>query len=335
MNISKIRIVFIILSIAISVGYSADVHAPKPFKAIMADATGKNWTPSSFSSIENRAHVVFIDNTGSYCLQVGDDISGALAVGDLAPLKDGTATYSDALRSMFQVLDLNTASLATDDLASTYTVHPELASYYAVDSEEGVLTVRDKSSIYHTDQNTSAYIAFSINDASGSAVAYTLQASSRYVYNTTSGSYTIDNGWSGDQWVVLNPDMTVTLTTNAADATNWTIANSRDLIDVVADPGSDFNPQATSWQTNTFAAYPTDANTGAAGGDGILEADDVARLTLDCAKNGKFLALPHKEVATYIIRKSQDTTRWIKGASRSLARFAQDARNEVRQPSKL
>ena len=262
MNISKIRIVFIILSIAISVGYAADVHAPKPFKTIMADATGKNWTPSSVSSIENRAHVVFIDNTGSYCLQVGDDISGDLAVGDLAPLKDGTATYSDALRSMFQVLDLNTASLATDDLASTYTVHPELASYYVVDSEAGVLTIRDKSSIYHTDQNISAYIAFSINDASGSAVAYTLQASSRYVYNTTSGSYIIDNGWSGDQWVVLNSDMTVTLTTNAADATNWTIANSRDLIDVVADPGSDFNPQATSWQTNTFAAYPTDANTG-------------------------------------------------------------------------
>ena len=52
----------------------------------------------------------------------------------------------------------------------------------------------------------------------------------------------------------------------------------------------------------------TAGSAGAAGGDGILEADDVARLTLDCAKNGTFLALPHKEVATYIVRKSQDVS---------------------------
>ena len=72
----------------------------------------------------------------------------------------------------------------------------------------------------------------------------------------------MDNSWSGNQWVVLNSDMTVTLTENSADATSWTVASSRDLIDVVADPGSDFNPQSTSWNTNTFAAYPTDSNTG-------------------------------------------------------------------------
>jgi len=76
-------------------------------------------------------------------------------------------------------------------------------------------------------------------------------------------------------------------------------------------------------------------NAGAAGGDGILEADDVARLTLDCARDGKFLALPHKEVATYIVRKSQDTTRWVKGASRALGKFAKEARDGVRKPSKL
>ena len=262
MNLLKLRIVSIIMMALMCSGYAADVHAPKPFKTIMSDATAKEWTPSSVSGIENRAHVVFIDNTGSYCLQVGPDISGGLAAGDLAPLKDGTGTYSDALRSMFQILDLNTASLATDDLTGTYTIHPELASYYAVDADGGALAVRDKASFYHTEQTTSAYIAFSINESSGSAVAYTLQASSRYVYSSSSGSYEMDNSWSGDQWVVLNSDMTVTLTDNFADATSWTVASSRDLIDVVADPGSDFNPQSTSWQTNTFAAYPTDANTG-------------------------------------------------------------------------
>ena len=260
MIILKFRMISGLFLTGLCVIFAADVHAPKPFKTIMTDALGKEWTPSSISSIENRGHVVFIDNTGSYCLKVGTDISGGLTVGDLQPLKDGTASYSDALRSMFQILDLNAASLATNNLTGTYTIHPELASYYAVDADGGALTVRDKSSFYHANQTTSAYIAFSIDDAPGSAVAYTLKAYSRYVFNNSNGIYELDNGWSADQWVVLNSDMTVTLTNSYADATNWTIASSRDLIDVVADPGSDFNPASTTWQSNSFAAYPTNNN---------------------------------------------------------------------------
>mgnify|MGYP006265335079 FL=1 len=260
MSILKLRMISGLILAGICLIFAADVYAPKPFKTIMNDAISKEWTPSSVSSIENRSHVIFIDNTGSYCLQVGLDISGGLTVGDLPPLKDGTASYSDALRSMFQILDLNAASLATNNLTGIYTIHPELASYYAVDADDGALTVRDKSSFYHTNQTTSAYIAFSIDDAPGSSVAYTLKASSRYVFNNSNGSYELDNGWSADQWVVLNSDMTVTLTGSYADATNWTIASSRDLIDVVADPGSDFNPASTTWQSNSFAAYPTNNN---------------------------------------------------------------------------
>ena len=260
MSILKSRMISGVFLVGLCIIFAADVHAPKPFKTIMADALGKEWTPSSVSSIENRGHVVFIDNTGSYCLKVGTDISGGLTVGDLQPLKDGTASYSDALRSMFQILDLNAASLATNNLTGTYTIHPELASYYAVDADGGALTVRDKSSFYHANQTTSAYIGFSIDDAPGSGVAYTLKASSRYVFNNSNGSYELDNGWSADQWVVLNSDMTVTLTDSYVDATNWTIASSQDLIDVLVDPGSDFNPASTTWQSNSFAAYPTNNN---------------------------------------------------------------------------
>ena len=241
--------------------FAADVQAPKPFKTIMDDATGKNWIPNPINEIKNRAHVVFLDSNGDFCLKASENISGSLVVGDIISLMDGTATYSDALRSMFQILDLNTATLATDDLSGTYTIHPELASYYALDTESGVLNVRDKSSFYHREQTTSAYLVFSINVSVG--INHTLQASSRYVYNLSDETYEIDTEWSGNQWVVVNADLTVTLTDDAANATNWIIADARELIDVVIDPGSDFNPQSTSWQTNTFAAYPTNPNTGA------------------------------------------------------------------------
>ena len=242
--------------------FAADVYAPKPFKMVLEDATNKNWTPSSISAVENRAHVVFIDNTGSYCLKAGSDIKGNLVAGDVNALKSGTATYGDALRSMFQLLDLNTATLATDDLTGTYTIHPELASYYAIDTDGVDLTIRDKSSFYQTEQSTSAYLVFTISDAAQSSVSYTIKASSRYVYSSSVGAYELDGNWSQNQWVKLNTDMTITLTTVETEATAWTLANARELIDVGVDPESGFNPGATSWQTNSFAAYPTDANTG-------------------------------------------------------------------------
>ena len=262
MNILRIRMLFINMMVMICLGYATDIHAPNPFKTIMTNPTEKVWTPSSVNTIENRTHVVFIDDTESYCLQVETEIMGNLSVGNVVPLKDGTGTYSDALRSMFQILDVNTSSLATDNLTGTYTIHPELASYYALDVEEDNLglTVRDKSSFYHTEQDISAYLAFTIANVSGTS-RYTLEASSRYVYNVSTGAFEEDNGWNS-LWVVLNTDGTITLGENSNNATNWLVADSRDLIDVVADSGSDFNPQSTSWQTNTFAAYPTDANTG-------------------------------------------------------------------------
>ena len=115
MNFLRLRMWLINMMVMICLGYATDIHAPNPFKTIMTNPTEKVWTPSSVNTIENRTHVVFIDDTESYCLQVETEIMGNLSVGNVVPLKDGTGTYSDALRSMFQILDVNTSSLATDN----------------------------------------------------------------------------------------------------------------------------------------------------------------------------------------------------------------------------
>ena len=246
----------------LAVCFGADIYAPKSFSSIMSDATNKLWTPVSVTAVENRAHVIMIDNTGSYCLKVGSDIKGRLAVGNVSSLKDGTATYGDALQSMFQILDMNTSSLATSSLSGTYTIHPELASYYAVDADGSSLTIRDKSSFYQSGETISAYLVFTITDAGQSSVSYTVKASSRYVYNASTSTFAIDNSWNQSQWIKLNTDMTVVLTSVESEATAWTLANARDLIDIGVDQASEFNPGSTSWQTNSFAAYPVDQNTG-------------------------------------------------------------------------
>ena len=257
----KTKLSLIIITVLATI-FGADVYTPKSFKSVLDDATGKAWVPTSVSAVENRAHIVLIDNTGSYCLQVGSDIKGSLVAGDVNALKDGTATYGDALRSMFQILDMNTSSLATNSLSGTYTIHPELASYYAIDADGSDLTIRDKSSFYQTSESTSAYLVFMIVDAGQSSVSYSLKASSRYVYNASAGAYAMDNSWSQDQWVKLGTDMTIALTSVESEATAWTLANARDLIDIGVDQGSEFNPGNTTWQTNSFAAYPVDQNTG-------------------------------------------------------------------------
>mgnify|MGYP001158368358 FL=1 len=262
MEILKLRLLFINLMVMICLGYATDVYAPKPLKTIMTEVTGKQWTPSLINTIENRAHVVLMDNSETYCLKVNSLILGDLVVGDVSELKNGMATYGDALRSMFQILDLNTASLSSDDLAGVYTIHPMIASYYALDSEMdgGPLKVRDKSSFYSSEQDTNSFLVFDLGSLSDGGTIIT--AVSRYIYNNDNELYEIDNNWTPYLYLKLNSDQTLSLTGQVSEATEWMIMDADELINTNVQAGSDFNPQSTSWQTNTFAAYPTDTNTG-------------------------------------------------------------------------
>ncbi len=81
-------------------------------------------------------------------------------------------------------------------------------------------------------------------------------------------------------------------------------------------------PQAV--RTNILANSPNadnralgdDLEAGVAGGDGVLEADEVARLCLDAIAENRFWVLPHPEVAEYVRRKGDDVERWLVGMRR-------------------
>ncbi len=62
-------------------------------------------------------------------------------------------------------------------------------------------------------------------------------------------------------------------------------------------------------------------NTRQAAGDGILEPDDVAQDCLSAMREGRFLVLPHPEVATYFERKATDYDRWLRGMRRFKSRI--------------
>ncbi len=82
-------------------------------------------------------------------------------------------------------------------------------------------------------------------------------------------------------------------------------------------------PQAV--RTNIVANSPSertgnpgddDLEAGVAGGDGVLEADVVARQCLEAMAEGRFWVLPHPEVAEYVVRKATDIDRWLAGMRR-------------------
>ena len=241
---------------------AADVYGPKPFDQILESGLTETWSPNAISSIQNRGHVLLIDaETISNCLAVDSSDPSLLGVGDVSVLIGGTGTYGNAVRSMFQILDLNTAVLATESLTGTYTIHPWLASYHAIDADADIASVsansiiiRDKNSFYMAEQSTIAFLVFTL---AGTASSTTVQATSRYFYNTSldSAIYELDEEWSASQWLKMD-STSVGLTTVESEATEFMLADANDLIDVIVPDSSDFNPRATEWQSNSFAAYP-------------------------------------------------------------------------------
>jgi NAD(P)-dependent dehydrogenase (short-subunit alcohol dehydrogenase family) len=58
------------------------------------------------------------------------------------------------------------------------------------------------------------------------------------------------------------------------------------------------------------------SNSRQAAADGILEPEAVADACIDAMHEGRFLVLPHPEVATYFQRKANDYDRWLGGMRR-------------------
>ncbi|MEM7276194.1 MAG: SDR family oxidoreductase [Actinomycetota bacterium] len=85
-------------------------------------------------------------------------------------------------------------------------------------------------------------------------------------------------------------------------------------------------PQAV--RTNILANSPDrleqDFGDSPASADGVIEADEVARLCLEAMAEERFWVLPHPEVAEYVTRKATDIDRWLAGMRRFQDRLHPD-----------
>ena len=257
----KNRLILNILSVLLfflgNVG-AITVNGPKPFDQILTASFSTNWTASnaaSISSIGNLKHVILLDAaTKSYCLSINS--SGNNATLSVSPVSSIAATYGSAMRCMFQLLDKNVESLSTIGLSGNYSIHPELFSHSAIDGNATIasstatsLLVRDIKSYYRT--SNASYLIFTIT---GNASSAKIKATTRLALS--SGNFSASGNWSATQWIMMN-GTTVGLTSNEASATSFFMADATKLINIGVNAGTDFNPASTAWQTNAFAAYPT------------------------------------------------------------------------------
>lgn len=63
---------------------------------------------------------------------------------------------------------------------------------------------------------------------------------------------------------------------------------------------------------------------GVSAADAVLEADDVARVSLEAIAEERFWVLPHPEVAGQVARKADDIERWLSGMRRYQSRLYGD-----------
>ena len=66
--------------------------------------------------------------------------------------------------------------------------------------------------------------------------------------------------------------------------------------------------------------------------DGVKSAEEVAQACLDAIEKEAFLVLPHEQVEEYLIRRTTDKERWLKGMQKLNALF-EDSRQGCHQPA--
>jgi hypothetical protein len=57
--------------------------------------------------------------------------------------------------------------------------------------------------------------------------------------------------------------------------------------------------------------------------DGILSPAEVADTIIEGMRDGRFIIMPHPQVATYFQRKADDHDRWIRGMQRFRRRLGE------------
>ncbi|MBO6523860.1 MAG: T9SS type A sorting domain-containing protein [Balneolaceae bacterium] len=228
-----------------------DYYGPQPFGEILDNDFAISWTPATISDIENRKYVVLLDaETKTTAIGIGESDLTSLK---MIQLENITDTYGSVMRSIFQIVDINTHLDQQEiPLLGEFTINPMLHSYYGINSSsENNALLTDGGTRYVSEQSSTGFVLVVFTGSSESAV---IKAVSQWEYSAELDSVVEADGWT-EKWLKIDGE-TLSWTGSEGDATAFYFADATDLIELTIEDGSDFNPLNVSYQPNATAALP-------------------------------------------------------------------------------
>lgn len=250
----RIALLLLLLPGGLVFGQPFDYYGPQPFGEILNNSFAQSWTPTSVAAIENRKYVVLLDaaTQSVAVMQSASDVSAVSAV----PVEDvhgSASTYGSMLRSIFQIVDINTHLDNTEvPLSGEYRLNPMLHSYFGMNADAGgTANLTDGGTRYVADATNTGYVLVVFDGTPDSA---TIKAVSQWEYDAAQDSVVAVAGWS-DQWLMID-GTEVSWTASEAEASRFFVSDANGLIDVELESGSAFNPLSVAYQPNETAALP-------------------------------------------------------------------------------
>lgn len=228
-----------------------DFYGPAPFGDILERSFNKEWTPIAITDFNNLEYVILLDaSTKSKALMQNEaEISGLTFDG----IENITVTYGSLMRSIFQMVDINThLDQQETSLSGLYRLNPMLHSYYGMNSDaQDLAYLTDGGTRYIADESNTGYLLIELNGTPESAK---ISAVSQWEYNAEMDSVTEADGWT-EKW--LKADGSSLIWTSAeGEADSFFLADANALIDLKIEDGSDFNPVSVEYQPNATAQLP-------------------------------------------------------------------------------
>jgi len=238
-----------------------DFHGPATFDHILSQKIDASWTPSAISAIKNRKYVVILDEqTQSKAIMIGANDKSILKIQSIDSIVGGEASYGSAMRSVFQIVDKNSA-LENDPsagsgpytpLSETYKVSPLLHSYFNLNSNSNdKAIVTDGGTYYVFEETNTGYL---IVDFIGAANSSIIKAVSKWKYDSNSEEIIELTNFT-DQYLQISGENLV-WSEDINNASNFFLADANKLLNIEIAAGSDFNPSSTAYQPNATAEIP-------------------------------------------------------------------------------
>ena len=261
-KINILKSLAMMLTLCPSIAFSQfDFYGPSPFGEILTNTYAQTWTPSTLSTIGNLRYVVIVDQaTKSKAIMLNSTDIGQIEFNSIDSLDGANSTYGSMMRSIFQLVDQNThaendagaGSGTYTPLNDKYKVNPLLHSLFSLNTGGGDTLINTNSgSFYIHEDNNAGYV---LVEFGGTTASTTISATSQWSYNSGMDSIIENTGWTTKYLMISGNSLL--WTTNIGSASDFTLMEATDLIDIEIAAASDFNPVSVTYQPNATAALP-------------------------------------------------------------------------------